>query len=108
MKRTPCPSKGHFVSAGQNVCVKEVTLPCASDKAARSEATESASSDGERLQPRMPRLTRLREIDVAQADFVGLRFARPAEAFFGHATILLGRYHHALQRLMSLLCGGRR
>jgi hypothetical protein len=38
----------------------------------------------------------LREIDVAQADFIGLRFVRPAETLFGHATILLGRYHHAL------------
>jgi hypothetical protein len=38
----------------------------------------------------------LREIDVAQADFIGLRFPRPAETLFCHATILLRRYHHAL------------
>ncbi len=37
----------------------------------------------------------MREVDVTQADFVGLRLARPAEAFIGHAAILLGRYHSA-------------
>jgi len=38
----------------------------------------------------------LREIEIAQAHFIGLRLARPAKAFFGHSSIFLGRYHHAL------------
>jgi hypothetical protein len=52
--------------------------------------TGSISNPGRRFQPG------LGEIEIAQAHFIGSRLARPAEALFGHLTIFLGRYHHAL------------
>jgi hypothetical protein len=35
----------------------------------------------------------LRKLHVRLAHFVGMRFARPSEAFFGHRPILGGRFH---------------
>jgi hypothetical protein len=53
--------------------------------------TGSIFNPGRCLQPG------LAEIEIAQAHFIGLSFARPAKALFGHSPILLGRYHYAVR-----------